>query len=825
MMVLVPSLLTVVLATVLSVAFRYGVVRYAPSEKHKAEALARSRYAVPFWSVVLALLVVRTFFSVGILGDVYGGGSGGRSGGGGGGIVSLSLVFGAWGTSMAALRGFVMAARDCLVPAMAWLWIGVVVAMRYTGPFRPVVRCSGAPLRASTWDAKVRVVWRTVTSKERCLDALASLLSWLASLSFPDSSPPPPKTGVVGAKPLSASGDGTSVATAVTSSSSSSFGRYIRPPSTSVVVQCLLHASGGYALAILLLRWRFFPTLDTGRGDAESAFVLSCVLSTVAEFYSSTVDVLGGTARHELHPRRCFTAANVNIGGGASASSPSSRRRGGGAAHPYSSGSVKALLSDAVRAVRGAVLGPAALLAPLLANALVLFDGDDAAASVTTASLASSFVLSLAASVVVVAVLAVQDVFVRWAVCAPGLDPDALLFRLMETTSGKQNKTSLSTSGNNNNVANNNVANATQNTFLAEDLFIASLLDGDRDAVLRIVHPSTNRHDGDELLRQDDAANRCAARMIAGDATPTTLADEVLRTCLLESLGGGGGSNSSGNDSSSFAWFHLGDERHRSACLRRLELSAAAFRASSSSYGTSSNKEAPPQPVALPLVRALCAYAAGSGVAAHRCFAKEKKKVVGENSQGGANKNKKEAWALLPPGALTSAEHAILAAARMVVLDAVSLRRRGSSAPAGKGEYDVPDADIVVMVDPSKRHGRLSPLLPCVLRAAYVLRVGMMAYAEHHHAAASSSRKTGNNDKEDVGNHVGNQSSSAASKAVESRPEIGPVLLACDNAARMVAKVLVVESGDALRSSGDDGGNLRAWLADLMCEGNNNARK
>ena len=344
----------------------------------------------------------------------------------------------------------------------------------------------------------------------------------------------------------------------------------------------------------------------------------------------------------------------------------------------------------------------------------------------------------------------------RWAICAPGLNVDALMFQSSMSLHKKLPK------------------------FLAEDLFIQSMLIGDGATVNEVINPPGaefdrkttffQNHQDDEIFRNEKSIASFAGFIrLSSTNLSGKLSDDILRMCLLESLGGGGSASPLPHKTNTF---YFGEERHTAAVRKRLNLSAAT---------ASPGK----QSIAVPLVRALCTFAGGLGETMIQCY---RQKQMDDISLG--SKNSTELW-IVPPGSLHAAEFAIIAAARLVVMNLVTEKH-------GR-----------IVVNASKRHDRLSLLLPCVLHSAFKLRCGMLEYARA--TAEMNGVNVSSHDKGDKGDGLG---SFIALKC----PQLCPVISACDDSAKMVIQTLM-ESGDRTLEyvllRGSWRGDVQNWLVDL----------
>ena len=524
---------------------------------------------------------------------------------------------------------------------------------------------------------------------------------------------------------------------------SSTTSRYSRPGLLSILVQVAINAIGGHIFARSFVLSHLGIIMDM-HDTVAVIIVLSCLLVPVFELFSSINEA-------ELHYSH-YSAVASTIGGGG-------RRT---QFQPV----LFALTKDIGYRVKNSIVG-VTMLAPVIATTTILIwshmgtliMGDDGLFILDLPSygaIIQSVFISYITVALLVIIVAIQDVLTRWAVCSPGMDADVLMLN-SRTDINKNNE-----------------------TFLAEDLIIQSILMGDGTTVNEVITPpgSTKsqlgsmlpfkNHQEDEISR-NEIATASFAEWVQKSSTAFSgkLSDDILRMCLLESFGGGGSASPSHP-------FYFGDTRHTAAVRKRLSLSAAITTPGA-------------QPIVVSIVRALCAFAGGVGDAMSDCY-----RMVDKNGQPLRNKkNSAELWKL-PPGSLNAVEFAIIAAARFVVLNSVTIDKNGRA-----------------VVNPSKRNERLSLLLPCVLQSAYKLTCGLNDYAvataNMYEVNLSTYATSGKNDGVEC---------FIAAKC----PELLPVISACNNSAKMVIKTLQ-ESGD--RSLEDVllrrkwTGDMQSWLVGL----------
>jgi len=526
--------------------------------------------------------------------------------------------------------------------------------------------------------------------------------------------------------------------------------RYSRPGLLSILVQVLLNAVGGHILArsFVIPHLGCIINIDDIHDTVAVIIVLSCLLVPVFELFSEVND-------SELHYSHYSSVTTLGSSGNVSTQFQ---------LWPV----VAALSKDIVHRLRCVYFG-VTMLVPVIATVTILTwvhlgsfamgeDGLFILESPSYTAIMQSLALSYIAVVILVTIMNIQDVVTRWAVCAPGVDADILMYQTSATTKSKSNE-----------------------TFLAEDLIIQSILMADGVTVDKVIASTKSgsssmtpfkNHQEDEISR-NEAATASFADWIQTSSTKCSgkLSDDILRVCLLESFGGGG-SSCDGSP------FYFGNSRHTAALRKRLSLSAAT---------TSPGQ----QPIVVPIVRALCAFSGGVGNAMCKVYCQVDK-------DGKSLKNKKNAAELwkLPPASLNSVEYAITAAARLVVMNTVMTDKNGG-----------------VSVDQSRRHSHLSLLLPCILQSAYHLLSGVNDYAtaiaNMYEVNLSTYDKSGKNDG--LGAFISTKC-----------PQLIPVLSACNESAKMVLKTMTESGGNSLeevllRRKWKEVG-MKEWLVGLSCD-------
>lgn len=690
------GLLSITTCSLITLAATWGITkvgksiisRHAPNKEAEMKALRQSFVALPFWSMVICLLVMKVTLS---MLDIWSGGSTADSRG----WMSWSVGIGSnsmfWSVKVATM---------CVRPACAWLLLSLSIRWRYSGWFCPIVRCSGVPLRANPFDATLQKVGRNFTSKERFLDAIAEGLDRLSAPSsskIPDSIPTDklPFSGFgTDTKPTQIAATMQQRAVPGGPLYGSRNPRYSRPGILAVLVQALISAVIGMLFAVVFVA----PLLDSSDDVAVWILNITCTLAPILELFAN------GINESELH----FEHYSSLLDGSGSF--------------------VFQMMRDVGHRMKRSVFGLRTLTL-ILASVIVTTIDRPAIATITHASSTS-----IAVMLAMVSGMAVQDVLTRWCLCAPGLDGDVLLFNILGGPAGNTKKTK----------------------FLTEDLIIQGIL-SDGATVDQVIKSSTvSRHGGyqeDEIARNKIA---CAtyANWIQESSTVASgkLSDDILRMCLLESLGGGGPSSSAAGPS-------FGGERQSAAIRKRLGLSAA-----SGASGT--------QPFIVPIVRCLCAFSGGLGDSMTVLF-----RTVDENGTPLRQTRTSELWKL-PPGSLDAAKYAIKAAARIAVMNSTLVD--GKRGP--------------------KRDELLSLQLPCVLQSAFKLRCGLHVYAK---AVARLQDVSLSNDQ-DVGEFIHSKC-----------PEILVAVEACDESARM-AKKTILRSGDrSSEAIFGWKGDMKSYLAEL----------
>ena len=360
----------------------------------------------------------------------------------------------------------------------------------------------------------------------------------------------------------------------------------------------------------------------------------------------------------------------------------------------------------------------------------------------------TSAVVSFFAAVFIATYMVLSDTLIRRAIAAPGLDIDRLVLLLSRNAPADRKRV----------------------PFVAEDLIIQSIIWGCGSeggsncgsivkdiAAARLGRAAGQAYtvavdlEEEEVRRNDATIEVVAEAMLAPRPMPIigsgSLEDDALRLALLESLGGGGQRVGMPDDNDvldEVQEFLRLPKRYYIALRKRLLVSEEAL---------AQKTQAIQQPVVVPLLRALCAYAGGLGEALLRtCGDRES---IGDANQCGIALG-------LPPGATICAELAILAAARLVAMN-----KKIAVSGGGGGVR--------------RRHSWLSLLVPAVLHSAERLRRGIVMYAQNQ---MDMSRSNGANPESDLGNFI-----------AVIRPDLRRLLIVCDEAAILVLRALKEENG------------------------------
>lgn len=506
---------------------------------------------------------------------------------------------------------------------------------------------------------------------------------------------------------------------------SSASARYSRPGLLSILVQSLVHAIGGciFARAYLLPHIGFIYRTELYNSGVDTIIVLSCALASTFELFAQVQD-------SELHYRRysSIVCRSLHIAGG-------NRRYQFSLLHIFIS-----VARDVLNRVKQSVLGVTILSHGIATTSVLLLSHLGRILPAANASILpppsfsdimQSLLISYLAGIILVSVMAIQDVLTRWAVCASGMDADVLMFHTPKSERDAE--------------------------FLVEDLIAQSVLMGDGTTVEKVIRstdihlpssmtPFKTLHE-DEIHRNELAA-ASFVQWIEQSSTKSgvELSVDILRMCILESLGGGGSESSMRRQSHPF---YFGDASHTAAVRRRLDLSAAT-----ASPGR--------QPIVVPIVRALCAFAGGVGDAMSQFYR--------ETDANGKPVARLELWTL-PPASLDAMEFSIIAAARLVVMNSVNIDESGRA-----------------IVNSLKRNDQLSLLLPCVLQSAFKLRCGISQFAEAKAKADEINLST--YDKSGKGDGLG-------CYIVAECPDLFRVWSACNNSAKMAMRT-IVELGDSM---------------------------
>lgn len=211
---------------------------------------------------------------------------------------------------------------------------------------------------------------------------------------------------------------------------------------------------------------------------------------------------------------------------------------------------------------------------------------------------------------------------------------------------------------------------------ISAEVAVRSFLMGNSALLQSIFKPASNSLslENEELDRNESDAKALVAAMSI-KSSDFGLAEDLLRALILESIGGNDGALSSNLGAS---------ERH----MKMVENFVG--KTLNSKMGTNSG-----EPLAVPFVRALCAYVSGFGLELER---------ISSRPQAGTVTN--ESWAL-PPCAIHCSKWSMIAATRCVV-------------------YSITSDNVIASID--WRGSCLSMFVPTLLVAAFRLRCGVLSY-------------------------------------------------------------------------------------------------
>ena len=228
--------------------------------------------------------------------------------------------------------------------------------------------------------------------------------------------------------------------------------RYSRPSLLAIVVQVIVNAIGGHIFShaiVLPFLGKVGIIGNSGGSDTVSVIIwLSCVFAAVFELFSDVNEA-------ELHYSHYSSNKVLD---------PKQQRF-------YSKEVSIAIATDAVHKLKQSTFGMT-MLAPIIAVATApvwshlvhLFINAHTAllSPPSLPAVVSSLFISYVTVILFVGIMVVQDVLTRWAVCAPGMDADVLMYR-------------------------SSTPQTAATKFLAEDLFIQSILMFDGGTVDKVI--------------------------------------------------------------------------------------------------------------------------------------------------------------------------------------------------------------------------------------------------------------------------------------------------------------------------------------------------
>lgn len=516
----------------------------------------------------------------------------------------------------------------------------------------------------------------------------------------------------------------------------------MRPPLPVWVPQIFCHALAGAAFANVAASHLLPPHAGS---EASFGLLLVCSLTSIL---TVLLTVLSDGSSHELKMQSRSDFVSRTLSGRDTIVSLSVRTSG---------------------MMQKANLVPYLVLLPMTINIVLFFHHNDGTmtndlkegAVGVLSRTGTGFVaatISFFAALFISTYLVLIDTLIRRAIAMPGLDIDRLLHFLPRNTAADRKGV----------------------PFLAEDLILQSVIWGCSGSggshcssiVRDIAAPRLGRVTGpatfdleEEEVRRNDAAIEAVAEALLPSRLPLinragSLEEDVMRVALLEALGGGGqgiggssGMEADGDVLDEVQQF-LGLPTRYSLALRKRLL------ASEGTLATKSHSIE--QPLVVPLVRALCAYAGGLGEALIRtCGLHQTTGQVGRQEVARTSSvPTRLPQYVLPPGATTCAELAIFAAARLLAMNTKL------AATGGGGGI-------------RRRHSWLSLMIPAVLHSAHRLRSGVLRHAQSKMDRVGSAKS-----EDDVGNYI----------AVNC-PDLRRLLSACDEAAILILRALMEENG------------------------------
>eukprot|EP00521_Asterionellopsis_glacialis_P009137 CAMPEP_0195286152 /NCGR_PEP_ID=MMETSP0707-20130614/3714_1 /TAXON_ID=33640 /ORGANISM="Asterionellopsis glacialis, Strain CCMP134" /LENGTH=525 /DNA_ID=CAMNT_0040345751 /DNA_START=182 /DNA_END=1759 /DNA_ORIENTATION=+ len=495
--------------------------------------------------------------------------------------------------------------------------------------------------------------------------------------------------------------------------------RYQRWTNRAAIGQTLVSALFGTSVAYTtVLGWYHAPQDSHEHTEPfiKTALVATCLLTTLFHLFSTALD----GKSHEMNPRLYHSRTGQEF-----LTTLKFTLRPGN------------LVSSVLRTV---------FVVPLVSIGAMFWATDKSVSDTRTGDLTNLGLVCVLTTLVISILLTAFDEAAKVVLCVPGLKLKKLMVEILGESTPD----------------------------LCLDLVLNSMLHGNA-LLVRNIWSATERVDrsDEEVRRNDSCMDQMAHTLLhKGDGSTLNTAgleQDILRSLVLESLGGIGDKVNRADDS-----------LLAKALLRHVESVNFWVKPATSKFFRK-------EPAVIPLVRGLCAYAGGMGEALVTCTSPNvtRKSQMTWQQQGPSVSLKDctpyATWSL-PPGAICCAEYAIRGAARCVVLDLAS---------SGKFMGDW-------------RNSSLSIMVPSVLHSAFRLSCGIQSYALYLQRIQSLTAR-----EEDNLNWI----------AVH-RPELRRLLLSCDDAAIMILESL--KSVDALRvietrvQSG-----CRDWVQQLQSQLNN----
>lgn len=622
--------------------------------------------------------------------------------------------------------------------AMGALCLSWTVGMRFFGT-GGIVQCSPFLLPSNPFQGMIQSTISLLKSPDAILDSLVG--------------PVPPHT-----QANSASESPTT--RSKTEALSNKRIQYSKPHLTTIIMQIIFHALGGYLYSKSMTATTGNETVD--KKTSTTITMICCIITSIATLITSYVIQTSKVIPHELSIRS--------------------------KTHNQTSSRYIQIQEEFKTRFRTSKLSFVWLFTPIVVSIVMLAQSGQEATNVDFFLPIKDVVMGLLYStypktLFLIIYTVILDIIVRMTLVTKGVNVDRLLI------------------AKNRNHRSNDISNDKE--LNAENLIVQSILAGFGAAIVEEIfasHSSAGKNgsslppfpphssglvaggmlmekvvsDGafpmidletDENHRYSVTMSCVADAITSGSVSGcTSLQDNLLRTLILESLGG---SNGLVGDSEDLSSIDQQKKNEKSIFKQQTNLLPVAL----SPHRYRLLKRLRCGPGTVPVVRSLCAYVGGLGVALKRC-----------SVQSSSTTNMM--WSL-PPCASESVEYAIVAAARIVAL---TIKDRSAE-------------------NFRRKHNRISPLILIVLQAAYQLRCGLLMhvmYLMHFEGEHAQLRKEG---FYEVSTDAGTKNLCKYIRA--HYRDINHVLVSCNKAATELMQVI---NGHNIAKAGRE---CEAWLKTL----------